>query len=109
MSLRSDFIISIGKGDHERPSGRQFSWFNLWKIKKAPYTELLTDSLLYWYDPRKEEIFLKSRVVAVERIQYTTKEEVREWLRQNYGRDPGIDPYFSKRAIGGKYCLAFKV
>jgi 5-methylcytosine-specific restriction enzyme A len=83
-------------------------WFNMWQRRLWPYKELEDGDTLYWYDTNDQAIVWRSRVIQVERFEYTSKDQVRKQFQTAFGIKDLDDPYFDKAKDEG-YCLAYKV
>lgn len=83
-------------------------WFNLWRIKLWPYTELLVGDILYWYESPSKRIVRKSRVTDVDRFSYDNKDAAQDRLVSRFGDFDPDQPYFVEAPEQG-YCLAWKV
>lgn len=83
-------------------------WFNMWEKRNWPYHDLEVNNVLFWYDSASQAVVWKSMVSVVERFEYNSKKQVREWFKKQFKVDPVDDPYYVK-AKGSGYCLAYKV
>jgi hypothetical protein len=101
------YITSIGSDP--LPKTDEFSWFNLWSTRLAPYRELKGGDLLFWYDPASEAIVLKTEVISVEGFEYHSTDEARNKLIASYGSDPQGDPYFDDNVGERRYGFVFRV
>lgn len=84
-------------------------WFNMWKRRQWPYTEIVQGDLLYWYDSRRKEIVWLTRVTDVVSRMYKNKSEAVLTIRKKLGGIDRDDPYLKKRTPARGYYLAYKV
>ena len=96
----------------EQQVGQGFpkEWWNIWKTRLWPYSELMIGDTLYWYDSSESKcaIVSKSKVVAVARFLYEDKVELFDRLRNFFGNVDVTDPYTAAKPTKA-YCLAYKV
>lgn len=107
MKDRPGFITSFGNESTDQ--NRTFNWFNIWKTRQPPYTELRKGDTLFWYSPQDEAILLETLVTDVYQCPYNNQQQLKKMLEDHEIDNPSNDPYFTDRAPGGRYCLAFKV
>jgi hypothetical protein len=82
-------------------------WFNLWRNRLWPYTELVVGDTLYWYESPSRRIVWKSRVADVDRFSYDSKETAQNRLEARFGPFDTTQSYFVNSPEEG-YCLAYK-
>jgi putative restriction endonuclease len=83
-------------------------WFNMWQKRMWPFNEVSEGDILYWYDAKLQQIVWRTKISAIERFKYQSKQEVTDRLIEVFAEDPSKDPYFSDKEESG-YCFAFKV
>jgi hypothetical protein len=81
--------------------------FNLWQKKRWPYCEFETGDILYWYETRRRAICWKTRTIKADRLAYSSKGQLFDWLHSNFGGFDENNPYVVN-AQNKRYCLAFK-
>jgi hypothetical protein len=73
-------------------------WYNMWKIKKFPYYELLVGDILYWFDHTAQKLVWKTQVITIDRFPYANKQEVfnrfQNSLYSKYHEDRPDSGYF---------------
>ncbi|MBW8050746.1 MAG: hypothetical protein FVQ77_10520 [Cytophagales bacterium] len=101
-----EFITSRGyKVDipTDKKGMEKADWFNMWKIKRFPYYELVDGDTLYWLETKSQRLVWKTEVVSVDRYPYTDKKQV--FARYKNSRGSG---YYDNRADKG-YFVGYKV
>ncbi len=91
-------------------SSREFAnavWYNLWSRKQWPYQEIVGGDTVYWYETPSKRIVWKAKLEVADRIQYGSKDEVRDWLVTRFGSIDESQDYFV-HAVEQGYCLAYK-
>lgn len=81
----------------------QSNWFNMWKRKNFPYSELLAGDILYWYETKTQKLVWKTIISSVERYPYANKKNVFEKYENPYGSN-----YYPSRPERG-YFVGYKV
>jgi hypothetical protein len=89
-------------------------WYNMFEKRQLPYRLLQVGDILYWFDTKQAAIVWKTRVRAVERFQYDSKEAVRKQVADPAFRDrfgvPDLDhPYFTGSKANKGFFLAYIV
>lgn len=80
-----------------------FDWFNMWKNKNFPYTELLVGDTLYWFDTKAQRLVWKTVVEQVDRYPYADKNVIFQTFENSLGKE-----YFDSRPDSG-YFLGYKI
>ncbi len=103
-------VYVTSRGFRLPASGAELSkrvWFNLWRRRHWPYSEVLPGDILYWHESPTGLIRWKSRVQAVHRFPYRRKTDVAKTLRGLGEID--IDEKYAANAPAQGYCLAVMV
>jgi hypothetical protein len=82
-------------------------WYNLWRRRLWPYNNLKPGDRLWWTENKTRLIVWESRVVRVERFEYSSRNEAVSKFVSLFGWfEP--EPYFEEAATSG-FGLAYKV
>lgn len=99
-----EYITSRG---YELPSDKDVmeseDWFNMWRNRNFPYTELLNGDTLYWFDTINQKLVWKTEVVNVVRFPYDNKEEIFDRFKKSLGHE-----YYASRPVKG-YLVGYKI
>ena len=81
-------------------------WFNLWKVRNRPFSNLKPGDDLLWYESPTKHLRWKTKVRSVDAFQYSSKAEVAARLKLDEVDQLGS--YFADGPSHG-YCLAYGV
>ncbi|MBN8693015.1 MAG: HNH endonuclease [Bacteroidetes bacterium] len=99
-----EYITSRG---YELPSDKDemenADWFNMWRNRNFPYTELLSGDTLYWFDTINQKLVWKTEVVSVDRYPYADKKKIFHRFKKSLGHE-----YYESRPTKG-YFVGYKI
>jgi len=79
------------------------NWFNMWNNRNFPYSELVANDTLYWFDTKVKKLVWKTEVISVERYPYSDKKLIFERYYE-----PIDSKYYKDRPVSG-YFVGYKI